>query len=73
MKDKLLSLFNNEQFRSAVWMFFAVALVGYFGIMLILRFALGSGGTGLVEVIVATIFALVAATIAARKRYQDDI
>ncbi|EPD47201.1 MULTISPECIES: hypothetical protein [Corynebacterium] len=66
-------LLADDQLRSAIWMGAATFLVFYLGTMIIFRLLLLGGEGSRYDSIFIAIIALIAAIVAGRKRYNDDI
>lgn len=66
-------LLADDQLRSAIWMGAATFLVFYLGAMIIFRLLLLSGEGSRYDSIFIAVIALIAAIVAGRKRYNDDI
>ena len=66
-------LLADDQLRSAIWMGAATFLVFYLGTMIIFRLLLLVGEGSRYDSIFIAIIALIAAIVAGRKRYNDDI
>ena len=66
-------LLADDQLRSAIWMGAATFLVFYLGAMIIFRLLLLGGEGSRYDSIFIAIIALIAAIVAGRKRYNDDI
>lgn len=66
-------LLADDQLRSAIWMGAATFLVFYLGAMIILRLLLLGGEGSRYDSIFIAVIALIAAIVAGRKRYNDDI
>ena len=66
-------LLADDQLRSAIWMGAATFLVFYLGAMIIFRLLLLGGEGSRYDSIFIAVIALIAAIVAGRKRYNDDI
>lgn len=66
-------LLADDQLRSAIWMGAATFLVFYLGAMIIFRLLLLGGEGSRYDSIFIAVIALIAAIVASRKRYNDDI
>lgn len=66
-------LLGDDQLRSAIWMGAATFLVFYLGAMIIFRLLLLGGEGSRYDSIFIAVIALIAAIVAGRKRYNDDI
>ena len=66
-------LLADDQLRSAIWMGAATFLVFYLGAMIIFRLLLLGGEGSRYDSIFIAVIALIAAIVAGRKRYSDDI
>lgn len=66
-------LLADDQLRSAIWMGAATFLVFYLGAMIIFRLLLVGGEGSRYDSIFIAVIALIAAIVAGRKRYNDDI
>ncbi|MDO5029267.1 MAG: hypothetical protein Q4E11_01620 [Corynebacterium sp.] len=66
-------LLADEQLRSAIWFGAAAFLVFYLGAMLLLRLVMVDGSGSSYDSIIIAVVALIAAVIAGRKRYNDDV
>lgn len=66
-------LLADDQLRSAIWMGAATFLVFHLGTMIIFRLLLLGGEGSRYDSIFIAIIALIAAIVAGRKRYNDDI
>lgn len=66
-------LLADDQLRSAIWMGAATFLVFYLGAMIIFRLLLLGGEGSRYDSIFIVVIALIAAIVAGRKRYNDDI
>ncbi len=66
-------LLADDQLRSAIWMGAATFLVFYLGAMIIFRLLLLGGEGSRYDSIFIGVIALIAAIVAGRKRYNDDI
>lgn len=66
-------LLADDQLRSAIWMGAATFLVFYLGAMIIFRLLLLGGESSRYDSIFIAVIALIAAIVAGRKRYNDDI
>lgn len=68
--DRLL---GDEQLRSAIWFGAAAFLVFYLGAMLLLRLVMVDGSGSSYDSIIVAVVALIAAVVAGRKRYNEDV
>lgn len=66
-------LLADDQLRSAIWMGAATFLVFYLGAMIIFRLLLLGGEGSRYDSIFIAVIALIAAIVAGRKRYNDEI
>ena len=66
-------LLADDQLRSAIWMGAATFLVFYLGAMIIFRLLLLGGEGSRYDSIFIAVIALIAAIVAGRKSYNDDI
>lgn len=66
-------LLADDQLRSAIWMGAATFLVFYLGTMIIFRLLLLGGEGSRYDSIFIAVIALIAAIVAGRKLYNDDI
>lgn len=66
-------LLADDQLRSAIWMGAATFLVFYLGALIIFRLLLLGGEGSRYDSIFIAVIALIAAIVAGRKRYNDDI
>ncbi|WP_239659446.1 hypothetical protein [Corynebacterium vitaeruminis] len=66
-------LLADEQLRSAIWLGAATFLVFYLGAMIIFRLLLLGGEGSRYDSIFIAVIALIAAIVAGRKRYNNDI
>lgn len=66
-------LLADDQLRSAIWMGAATFLVFYLGAIIIFRLLLLVGEGARYDSIFIAVIALIAAIVAGRKRYNDDI